>query len=75
MSYVFYVKVKAGYCGDNYTDELFTIANNYTEAANQIENRYGTELLGFSLMHCFDSDVIHIQDIEEYLQKAREIVG
>jgi hypothetical protein len=74
MNYVFYAKVKGCCGGDNYTDEIFTVANNFTEAANQIEDRYGTELLGFSL-YCFDSDVIHVQDIEEYLKEARETVG
>lgn len=75
MSYVFYAKVKKyGNGGENYVDELFTIADSYTAAARDIENRFNTDLLGLSL-YCFDSDVIHIQDINEYIKEAREIVG
>jgi len=75
MSYVFYAKVKGCHSdGENYFDELLTIADSYTAAARDIENRFNTDLLGFSL-YCFDSDVIHIQDINEYVKEARAIVG
>lgn len=75
MNYVFYAKVWSLDLDNEITsDELFTIANNYAEAAAQIENSYSNCLISFNL-YCFDSSVIYVDDIEDYLKEARNTFG
>ena len=75
MKYVFYAKVwYHGLDNEEVPTELFTIANNYAEAAAQIEDSYSNCLVGFNL-YCFDSDVIYVDDIEDYLKEARNTFG
>ena len=73
MNYVFYAKVwYLGLDNEVISDELFTIANNYAEAAAQIENSFGTDLISFNLIS-FDSNMVYVEDIEDYLKEARDI--
>lgn len=73
MNYVFYVKVHYyGVENELKSTELFTIANNYAEAAAQIENSYSDCLISFSL-YCFDSDMVYVDDIADYLKEAHEV--
>lgn len=75
MNYVFYAKVwYPGLNNEVTSTELFTIANNYAEAAAQIENSYSDCLVSFSL-YCFDSNMVYVDDIEDYLKEARNIFG
>ena len=73
MKYVFYARVWSLDLDNEVTsDELFTIANNYAEAAAQIEDSYSNCLISFNL-YCFDSSAIYVDDIEDYLKEARNI--
>lgn len=73
MNYVFYAKVHYyGIENELRSTELFTIANNYAEAAAQIENSFSNELISFSL-YCFDSNMVYVDDIADYLKEARGV--
>ena len=73
MNYVFYAKVHYyGIENELRSTELFLIANNYAEAAAQIENSYSDCLVSFSL-YCFDSDMVYVDDIADYLKEARGV--
>lgn len=73
MNYVFYAKIHYyGIENELRSTELFTIANNYAEAAAQIENSYSDCLVSFSL-YCFNSDMVYVDDIADYLKEARGV--
>lgn len=73
MNYVFYAKVYYfGLENETRSTELFLIANNYAEAAAQIENSFSNELVCVNL-YCFDSDMVYVDDIADYLKEARGV--
>lgn len=73
MNYVFYAKIHYyGIENEPKSTELFTIANNYAEAATQIENSYSDCLMSFSL-YCFDNNMLYVDEIADYLKEARGV--
>ena len=71
MNWVFYVKVWYLSIGDKIeTDELFTIANNYAEVAEQMENYFKEDLVSFQA-YGLDGAFVFVDDIADYLDEAR----
>lgn len=71
---LFYAKVRWWtYEEKEVVDEVFFVADDYKNAATQIEDRF-RDIIAMSL-YAFDDDMLCVSDYKDYLEEGRKAVS